>query len=536
MPKMQASVLDRREVLKRGSALGIGAASLAALGGPAAMAARGQSEEGVRGGSLSVAVIGEPPTLDIHQSGATIVAFIMWNVYETLFTFDSEFGVIPMLAESHDVSEDGLTQTIHLRQGVPFHNGEEMKSADVIASIQRWSGLTGLGGSLMEATDEIVAVDDYTIEFKMNQPYGAFVQSMALNIQGLAIYPQSVLDAAGDGQVTEFIGTGPYKFAERQADRFIRLERFEEYAALDGEADGYGGHKYQYLDEITFVPVPDEAARIAGLQAGDYHYLESITADQAAGLEGTSGMTVDVVPPNAWSTFVLNWKQPLMGELKIRQAVQAALDHEAIMLAAQGDGFYRLDPGVMFQETVWHTSAGEELYNQNDPEKAKQLMEEAGYDGTPIRWITTQEYANHYNLSMVGKQQLEEVGFTVDLQVYDWATVVDMVKDPEVWDIYTTGINFRSDPVMIAPFQPCEWNGWWCSDAAIELMDTLKRESDFDTRYDAWEQLQQLFYDEVGLIKLGDQLSVNARSSRVQGFVPQIQLSPILWNVWLEEE
>ena len=529
------TTIDRREVLKRGTALGLGAVSLGIPGGNFAAASSLQKEEGVRGGTLNVGIVGEPPTLDIHHSSATIVSFVMWNVYEPLFTFDDVFAPTPMLAESHEVSEDGLLHTVKLRQGVPFHNGEEMKAADAIASVFRWGAIHGLGKDLIAATDEIVAIDDYTIEFRMLQPFGAFLPALSQNVQGLAIYPKSVIDAAGEGQVTEFIGTGPYRVAERQADRFIRLERFEDYAALDGEPNGYGGHKYQYLDEMMFIPVPDEAARIAGLRAGDYHYLESISADQAASLEGSGDTVVESLPPRSWGTFLLNWDSPITGNIKIRQAIQAALDHEPILRAGQGEGFYRLDPGVMFQETAWHTTSGEELYNRKDPDTARKLLEEAGYDGTPLRWMTTQEYQYHYNMSMAGKQQLEDVGFVIDLQVYDWATVAEKQSDHDFWDITTTGISFKPDPAMVSVLQLCSFAGWWCSERSSALLEDLLRESVFETRYEIWEQLQQAFYEEAALIKLGDLLDVNARSPLVKGHVTQTQIGPILWNVWLGE-
>src|SRR5690606_17609034 len=102
-----------------------------------------------------------------------------------------------------EVSDDGLLRTIHLRQGVSFHNGEEMKAADVIASFNRWAGISGLGKSLMASTDEIVEVDDYTIEFHLNTPFGTFLPALSHMNQGLAIYPKSVIDAAGEETLTE---------------------------------------------------------------------------------------------------------------------------------------------------------------------------------------------------------------------------------------------------------------------------------------------------------------------------------------------
>jgi len=527
--------MDRREVLKRGSALGLGVASMAALGGGHVAAARGQEEEGVRGGVLNVAVIGEPPTLDIHQTTATIVATITWSMYESLFTFDQDFNVIPMLAESHEVSEDGLLHTVTLRQGVPFHNGEEMKAADVIASFERWSGISGTGASLMEAVDEYVAVDDYTVEFRMVHPFGAFLPTVSQMNQGMAIYPKSVIDAAGTEPLTDYVGTGPYKFVEHQADRFIRLERFDDYAALDGEPQGYGGHKYQYVDEMMFIPVPDEAARIAGLRAGDYHYLESISADQSEGLQDDPNVVIDVLAPSTWRTFVLNWRSPLMGDVKIRQAFQAALDHEQILQASEGEGFYRLDAGIMLKETAWNSQAGAELYNQNDTEKAKQLLEEAGYDGTPLRFMTTQEYLYYYNASVVAKQQLEAAGFVVDLQVYDWATLIDRRGDEEAWDIVPTGISFKPDPTMLSIMQLCSWPGWWCSDTSRDLLDQLQAESDDAVRHEVFDKLQQAFYDEVPMIKVGDAASLSSRSALLQGFSPQTQHGEIFWNAWISE-
>ena len=134
----------------------------------------GSSGEGQRGGTLEVALIGEPPTLDIHQTTATIVALITWHIYEPLFTWDGEFQLANELAESHEVSEDGLTNTITIRQGVPFHNGDELTANDVVASIERWAGISGLGESLLANVDSIEVVDDYTIDFQMTDPYGAF--------------------------------------------------------------------------------------------------------------------------------------------------------------------------------------------------------------------------------------------------------------------------------------------------------------------------------------------------------------------------
>lgn len=523
--------LDRRRLLQATSAIGLGMTGITL-----ADAASAQEETPVEGGTLVVALAGEPPTLDIHQTTAGIVSLITWVMYEPLFTYDEGFQIIPMLAESHEVSEDGLINTLKLRQGVLFHNGEEMTAADVIASIERWGGMSGHGGALLEAVESVNQVDEYTIEYHMTEPFGTFVATLAENYQGCAIYPKSVIDAAGaEPMTTGFIGTGPYKLVEWIPDQVIRFERFDEYSALEGEPVGHGGAKQQFLDEIHFVPVPDEAARVAGIQAGDYHYLSTIGTDQFSVLDGAEGLVVEKLPPSDIDVIVLNWRSPLTENVLIRQAFQAAISSEPILQAAHGEGFYRIDPGVMLAETAWHSTVGEESYNIGDPERAKQLLEEAGYDGTPLRFMSTQEYPYLYNIGLVAVQQLEQAGFTVEFETYDWATLVERRGNPDLWDAFPTSYPFSSDPTQLSLLQLCSWPGWWCSDATSAEFDLLRGETDFESRFAHWEAIQSNFYSEIPMIKVGDFGSIAVMSDKIGGWVPMVQLAVPVWNWWLKE-
>ena len=176
--------LNRRSLLRRATMLGLGRAGLAALvgreatGQASAAVLRAMQDDpaaGVRGGTLRVATIGEPPHLDEHQSTAELIAELGYCAYEGLFTYDEQYQAIPELVETHTVSEDGLTHTMALRRGVMFHNGEEMKAADVLASVERWGRISGVGQRLMEKTSELAQVNDYTIEFRLSEPYGTIL-------------------------------------------------------------------------------------------------------------------------------------------------------------------------------------------------------------------------------------------------------------------------------------------------------------------------------------------------------------------------
>lgn len=540
---LMARLLSRRDVMRQSAIAGAGVASAGLLmgrGASAASAARLQTAEEVKGGRLSVAIIGEPPTLDEHQNTATVVAQVTYPMYETLFTYGSAYEPIPELVEEYTASEDGLTHTLKLREGVPFHNGEIMTAADVHASVTRWSKLSGVGIKLFEVVDEFVEVDESTVEFRLNQTFGPFQIALAHNTQGCTIHPKSILDAAGDAPLSQddqFIGTGPYALSERQADAYIRLARFEDYVGRDEPVNGYGGGKKALLDEIEFLPVPDEAARVAGLQAGDYHIAEQLSSDQFSILNDSDGVIAEIREPATDIVFFLNWHSPLTGNLALRQAFQAALGHEAIMTAAFGsEEFFKLDPGWMFPQTQWHSTAGEEFYNVNDPELAKQKLEEAGYDGTPLRFMTSQEYPTFYDASVIAQQQLEAVGFKVDLQVTDWATVIERRAQEDAWDVFSTSHGFVPDPSQLTLVgQMSIYPGWWDSEESLALAAEFLGEPDFDAAYSIWEDIQRNIYTEVPAVKIGDASDASYYRDNVGGWVQQIERGTPFWNLWLTE-
>jgi peptide/nickel transport system substrate-binding protein len=485
------------------------------------------------GGELRVALVGEPPSFDIHLTTATLGTHMLMHIYETLFTWDEDFQVVPDLVDTHDVSEDGLLNTLHLRQNVPFHNGDELTSADVVASIERWAELVGFGQELLNHVEEIREVDDYTIEFEMSEPFGTFPVLLARQNNGCAIYPQEVVEAAGGDAISDYIGTGPYQFIEHQVDSHVLVERFDDYAARDDEPSGYAGRKEAYIDAIRFIPAPDEAGRVAGIQAGDFDFLENLTPDQFEILDGDENVVAEITEPTGNMLVIFNMENGIMADLTMRRAVQAAANSDEMMTAAVGADYYRLSPSHMMEETVWHSEAGEEYYDMRDPVLARELLDEAGYDGETVRLLTNNEYQDMYNTALILEQQMEDIGLNVELQVYDLATFLDVLGERQEWDVSIMSFAFRVDPVQ-NPMMRCEWGGAWCSDEKNELVDRLYAEVEFEDRYEAWEQLQQLMYEEVAGVKVGDTVSLIARSTRLQD-LGLVQLAPAYWNSYLED-
>src|SRR5439155_994744 len=330
------------------------------------------------GGVLKVATVGEPPTLDIQMSTTAITYEIMWHVFESLFTYDPAFNPIPLLAESHEVGDGGLRHTITLRRGVRFHHGKEMTAADVVPSIKRWGQVATLGRILWKSIENIEAKDPYTVVLHLKQPSASLVYGLAE--PAAMIYPREVVEAAGDGPIKEYIGTGPYRFVDHRPDRHIKLARFKDYAARAEPANGFGGKRRAWLDEILFIPVPDTAVRLAGVEAGDFHHGLFIEQDAFERIRNLPALEPRIVKPRGWALASLNHKAGLMTSKPLRQAVQAALDMEPIMRAGFGHkDFYRLQPGLFFPEQPWHSTVGAHLYNQRDRDKARRLLKEAAY-------------------------------------------------------------------------------------------------------------------------------------------------------------
>jgi len=454
----------------------------------------------------------------------------MWHIYEPLFTHDKAWTPVPHLAESAVVEDRGLRHVITLRRGVKFHNGKEMTSADVVASLKRWGQVATLGKVLWPNVESIEAKDPYTVVVFLKQPSASFVYGLAE--PSAVILTREVAETAGPGQVNEFIGTGPYRFVEHKADRHIKLARFKEYAARSEPPNGFSGKRTAWLDEILFIPVPDTAVRMAGVESGEYHHAMFVKQDTYDRIKSLPALEPRIVKPRGWALVSVNHKAGLMTSKPLRQAVQAALDMEPILAAGFGHkDFYRLGPALFFAEQPFHSTAGGQLYNQRDKDKARRLMKEAGYARQPVRWISTKEYEFMYKTSLVAKQQLEELGFVIDLQVVDWATLNQRVQKPELWELYVTGYPLNPDPALHVAFR-CSFQGWWCNEEKERLLVELRRESDVKKRKALVERIQTIHYEDVGQVKLGDYNTLDVARRDLRG---EFRTAPRLyfWNSWL---
>ncbi|NLT95685.1 MAG: ABC transporter substrate-binding protein [Clostridia bacterium] len=483
-----------------------------------------------KGGTLEVVIDADPPTIDPHSSTTTLTFVVGYHIFEGLYTLDEEFKPISMLAQDlPQISEDNLTYTISLREGLKFHNGKAVTSEDVVASLKRWGSLSSYGKTLFQNLDSLKAIDEKTIELKLKSPNGTTLVTLAMPNGGAFIYPKELVEKYPDKPLEEFIGTGPFKFVDWKPNQYIQLVRFDDYQPLNIPATGFGGEKIAYVDELRFIPISDEMVRITSVEGGEYDFADFVPVDEYQRLKDNPDIVAVASAPRAWFAFNFNKRAGIMSNVKMRQAFLAALDMEPILAAGYGDeAFWRVDPSIMLKEQVWWSDVGKEKYDLGDIEKAKQLLAEAGYKGEPIVWMSG---PLEYNLSLAAKNQLEKAGFKIDLQSMEWATVAERRNNPELWDVYSTGVTFRPDPTMMVVLNP-SYAGWWESPKLLELMEELGREGDFEKRYSLMEEIQRLFYEEVPTVKVGDYANLRIMAKNVKGFKNMNEI--FFWNVWKE--
>jgi peptide/nickel transport system substrate-binding protein len=490
-----------------------------------------------KGGILKVGNLGEPPALDAHWTTASITETLTNHIYEGLYSLDSSNRPIPMLAESHTVSKDGLVYTFKLRQGVKFHNGKEMTSEDVVASLARWGKQSIYGKALFAQVAEWKAVDKYAVEMKLKEKSAIVLISLAVPNNFGAIYPKEIAEKfPPEVKATEWVGTGPFKLAEWKPDQYIRMVRFDDYKSRNEKPNGYGGGKTAYVDEIRWQPVPEVATRVAQVETGELDFADDLNLDAYDRLKKNSNLRPIVAKPYYWLVAVLNKKEGLMTNQKLRQAWQAAIDIEPIMKNVAGGHteFYRMDSSLAPVEiSEWHTKLTGLPWNEHNKAKAKKLLQEAGYKNEPIRFMTTQEYKWMYDFALLSKQQLEDAGFNIDLQVVDWATLVKRRNNSKEYDAFTTGIGIFYDPTHPA-FLTASWPGWTTDEDILKLQSELARETDPKKRMALWEKQTRQFYEKVPVIRYGDLFGLRAIRNTTKGFNEKTERVRF-YNVWVEK-
>ena len=402
---------------------------------------------------------------------------------------------------------------------------------------RRWGKQSIYGKALFAQVSDLKAVDKSTVELRLKEKSAIVLISLAVPNNFGAIYPKEIAEKFPPEQkATEYIGTGPFKLAEWKPDQYIRMVRFDDYKSRNEKPNGYGGGKTAYVDEIRWIPVPEVATRVAQVETGELDFADDLNLDSYDRLKKSPNARPLVSKPYYWLVAVFNKKEGLMTNQKLRQAWQAAIDIEPIMKNVAGgkSEFYRMDSSLAPVEiSSWHTKLTGLPWNEHNRDKAKRLLQESGYKKEPIRFMTTQEYKWMYDFALLTKQQLEDVGFNIDLQVVDWATLVKRRNNSKEYDVFTTGIGAAYDPTHHV-YLTANWPGWTTDEDIQRIQSELARETDPKKRMALWEQQTRQFYEKVPVIRYGDLFGLRAMRNTVKGFNEKTERIRF-YNVWLEK-
>lgn len=476
--------------------------------------------------TLNIAVTAQPPTLDPVMTASNLTLAISNNFYETLFTFDENYNQTPMLAESYTKNDNNTEFTFKLRKGIKFHNDKEMKADDVASSMNYWLTKSERAKNLI-GEGKFEKVDDYTVKATFKQPANDLMNLMCSQPTFPAIRPKESIESAGEKGVTELIGTGPYKVKEVKQDQYIMLEKFEGYQSLDSEPSGFAGKKEAPTKNLKYHIVPDQATRLNGLNTGTYDIIDDISNDNYEQLKANNQLKLYTQPGGTLNLF-MNTTKGVFANKDMRLAIMNALDCDEIMLASFiNKDLYFLDNGFMNPKTQWKTDAGKENYNTKNIEKAKELIKKAGYNGEKIRLVTTKDYVEMYNATVVVQDQLKKIGLNAEVVNFDFPTFMDNRSNTDKFDIFITSNSYQVTPQQSLIVNP-DWAGH--KDPKLkELVSSIQQAKDEKEAVANWEKTQKFIYtDYVSTLNIGHYNSVAATNKNVEDFV--FFYNPIVWN------
>ncbi len=487
-----------------------------------------------KGGTLVYATVSGPGTLDPHVSSSAVELEVINNVFEGLVALDNQNATRPMLAAKATVSPDSKTYTFELRRGVKFHNGDELTSADVKASMERYAAVSPNAKNLSDV-ERYETPDPYTFIMQLKTPNVVLLDVLKSPIFPFMILPASQKDKPARG--IDIIGTGPFSMGEWVKDSHLVIKRFDGYVP-DTSApgrDGYAGRKTVYVDAVRFRFIPEATTRIAALQTGEVQLASSIPTELRPRIEERKELAIRESFPIGGTYVIVNSQFGPTANVLIRQAIGAAIDIAEITEAT--GGINKPNAWMSFPNTPYYLGDTEKApwYDIKSPAKAKALLTQAGYRNEKIIIETNSNYPWMRTTMLVVAEQLKAAGMNVDVKIVDWTTNAShMQQGTGEWNLSTT--LFGPDHIL----GPQQWRPLIYAFPSIKGNDALDAayaeffaEPSLDKRRAAWLKIQQQVLGNGYMIKIADSGRLNAYARKLKG---QSDYSGILqlWDLYLE--
>jgi len=495
--------------------------------------------------TLRVVMHADLKVFDPIWSGAYIVRNHGYMVYDTLFAIDDKFEVKPQMVESWSTSDDGLTWTFKLRDGLEFHDGAPVTSDDVIASLKRWSVRDSMGLKVAQALKEYKVVDPRTFQIVLKEKFGALVESLGKpSVVVPFIMPKRVADTDPFKQIDDYTGSGPFilKKDEMRPGALTVYVKNTKYKPRSEPASGLTGGKVVHVDRVEWVWIPDTETQVSALIKGEVDVLEAVNHDQLPVLEKDRNTRLIGSRSPQQVTFRMNWLIPPFNDARVRRAAMTALSQEEFLQAGIGDPrYYRLCKAIFTCESPLASDAGMADMLNGNAQKARAMLKEAGQEGVSIVLLQPTDLQLLRPWPLVAKQQLERAGFKVDVQSSDWTTMVNRLlskKGPVAeggWNAFVTSWAQVDivDPLMNPSLaSTCEKAraGWPCDEQMEKLRDKYILAATLADRKAVVDEIQRHQANIVTHVHLGEWFGVSAVRANIETrpVPPQIF---VLWGV-----
>ncbi len=466
-----------------------------------------------------------------------------YQIYDTLFGMNTRFEVKPQMAEGAEHSADGLTWTIRLRDGLKFHDGEKVLARDCVASLKRWGARDPLGQTIFGLTDELRAVDDRTLEFRLKSRFGLLTKGLA-KIGGPApfIMPERIAQTDPSVSIKEAIGSGPFRFL---ADEWVPGSRavyakFDGYVPRNEAPDCTSGGKMVYVDRLEWHVIPDAATATAALQRGEVDWYHGPDLTLLPLLSQDPAINTEAYDDLGYMTILrFNHLQPPFDRLEMRRAIQMAVNQVDYLQAQVGmPDLYKECRSTFFCGTTMSTGAGSEVMAANF-EKAKALLE-SSYKGEKVAIPTATDLSWLHAASLVTEDLLKRMGVNVELQAMDLGTFYKRRTSMEPvdkggWSIFHAGFSVTDilDPSTHLGLRANGKQTWpgWPTDPVIEQLRDEWMTADPQDQGAIVRKIEARAFETVPFVPLGQFQTPSARRRTVIGMLKAPL--PLAWNIKL---
>ena len=469
-----------------------------------------------------------------------------YAVFDTLYGQDEQLRIQPQMVDGHAVEDGGKRWMLTLRDGLLFHDGTRVLARDCVASIRRWARRDAFGQTLMAVTDELSAPDDRTILFRLKAPFPFLPEALGkVGINMLPIMPERLASTDPFKQVTEMVGSGPFRFLadERVVGSRVAYGRFDQYRPRrDGVASCTAGPKVVNFDRVEWTVIPDVATAAAAMQRGEADWWEQPSFDLLAVMEREPALKTFVVDVTGnIGIFRMNQLHPPFDNPAIRRALLPALSQADYMEAIAGDRkqSWRADVGFFGPGMAMASDAGmQAITGSRDVERAKREVKAAGYGGEPVVVMSPSDYPRINALASVAADMLQRCGLNVDLQQMDWGTVIQRRASKAApsqggWSVFfttLTGVDM-SNPASSLPLRgngQGAWFGWPTAPKLEALRDRFLAEPDLAAQKRIAADMQEQAFIDVPFLPLGEFIQPTTQRKELVDTLSGLSL---FWNV-----